>query len=416
MRTALDKVECNLSHWSGTVAQATLQGMPKGVFCFGSGYETKTVGFWWGCCLCILMVFFFETTFAAGILNGGAMPAFNVEGMVSLEQYVEGTREPVARMEGKFLFTYSDSVWEIQISSRKADGVNTRTNAFSMSVLNCKRIPEGIRYYVTYSTNLLVNPVYPAKKETHGVLATAESVPFPPPEYPELLLCWLSLCPDPPLPVIDKTRIRRLLSLAHFTSPENTGTYSREFLGSDQIFLSNLNITNNGVIFYGKNEMLKPEPPFERGFKELAYETVGITNINGISFPVESVLRQYTLINDATNCEAIYPCLVTRLKVERIDIGSVPSIPQPPMLIAEDHRPPNLPSRPALNYMVSNDTWVSVTNDKIAVLASLVRQHGKDAPPPKDPTSRRLIILIIFGISTLALFGWIFLKAKSKHE
>jgi len=78
--------------------------------------------------------------------------------------------------------------------------------------------------------------------------------------------------------------------------PVNQGEFHAQYLQPGAAFLSQLEITNDGLRIEWnpeKVEIWRFPPPFAEGFTELDYRVLESTNINGIAFPVKSVLNRY---------------------------------------------------------------------------------------------------------------------------
>ena len=174
---------------------------------------------------------------------------FSAEGTVSTETFEEGKSEPIRTFTGRFLFSYSNNIWEIQISSQKGQGLGIDPELLAKQVLDCKRIPDGVRFFVALNTNLYLIQTNPVTKDTPGTIATAVATPFPPPELVEPLTCWLTFCPYPDLPTVDSTHTRGMLPIRLFNNPKNIVSFSKTYLEPDHVFLSELQFTNNGTVF-----------------------------------------------------------------------------------------------------------------------------------------------------------------------
>ena len=218
---------------------------------------------------------------------------FSAEGVVSTKTYsADGT---VAReTQGAFLFVFGTNGWEIQITPKKATGTKLNPELLAKTVVNCKEIPGGIRYFV--GRNDMNDPAALAADPQLGkssVLATAEPISYPPPEMADLFACWLTLCPGPSLPVIDSNHIRRFLSAKLAQDPKNKGEFTRSYLPGGYDFLSKFAVTNDGVIFDMDNKPFVAEAPFNHGHCEMIYEVSVVTNYNKIQFPLQAALRRY---------------------------------------------------------------------------------------------------------------------------
>jgi hypothetical protein len=360
-----------------------------------------------------ITIFAFSILSAFGQGTNDLIPPFIAEGSISSE-VLTSDATPLFQDEGNFLFSYSNGVWEIQISPKSTDLENITgidPKKFQKTVINCKRIPDGIRYFMTRA-GVDINQV--ANSSPQGI---AEPIPLPPPEEIGLLTCWFSLCPDPDLPILNSTQARRFLSVNLFKSEKNVGAYSRTYLGSQHLFLSTFNITNDGNVFISETKMLKLGPPFDTGFKELSYNVVETTNFNGFLFPLETVFYQLApRMKNAKTRDDVYPNAVGRLKVEKIDFDSVANekigFIRPREMVATDHRSPNLPDGVSAPYLIKNDQWSPITNSEVALIANLTREHGKQAPPNEHKTAHAIVIIVL-ATTFVAPPIWIFLTRRS---
>lgn len=359
----------------------------------------------------VFFAFSIPSALAVGINN--AIPPFIAEGSVSTKIFASDGSTTVFQDEGNFLFSYSNGVWEIQVSPKNTkliinNGIDQKK--FRKTIINCKRVPDGIRYFVTRAivdTNLFVGSM---------PQAIVEPIPFPPPDKTALLACWFSLCPEPDLPVINSTQMHRFLMVNLFKNPDNVGEYTKAYLEPERLFLSKLSIANDGTMFVSETEKLKLDPPFEHGFEELAYEAIKSTNFNGFSFPSETVLYGFAPKIGAKDRHDVYQRAVTHLKVEKVEFESVGNMKAefitPAKLVALDRRASDLPDGESAPYFVTNDQWGSHTNPEIASIAALTRSHGKIVAADEHKTAR--LIMIIFLATTLIVPPvWIFLSRKS---
>jgi hypothetical protein len=195
------------------------------------------------------------------------------------------------------------------------------------------------------------------------------------------------------------------------------GEFFKTYLGSQHLFLSTFNITNDGNVFISETEMLKLGSPFENGFEELSYNVIGTTNINGFVFPTETVFYGFApRMTNAKTRDDVYPRAVGRLKVERIDFASVTDAKTgfftPQKMIATDYRTPNLPDGVSAPYSVKNDQWVSYTNREVALIATMTREHGKKLPATEHKTAHAIVIIVL-AITFIAPPIWILLTRRT---
>jgi hypothetical protein len=345
--------------------------------------------------------FVFSTDSASANITNSMFSAFSAEGSVSTETFEEGKSDPIRTFTGHFLFSYSNNIWEIQISSQKGQGLGIDPALLAKQVLDCKRIPDGVRFFVALNTNLYSIQTNPVTKDTPGTIATAEATPFPPPEQVELLTCWLTFCPYPDLPTIDSTHARGMLPVKVLNNPNNIGSFSKTYLEPDHVFLSEYQFTNNGTLIAVNLRAIKMPKPFDRGFLAQSFRVLETTNINGVTFPSLAANYQFMPRLNATNRTDVYPGVITQVKLDRIEIGTLPVFSKPILMFALDRRPTNLPDTPQWTYSISNDSWPATTNPKVVAFANIVREHGNTLTTTRD--SRQLVVRVILGILLLGL-------------
>jgi hypothetical protein len=344
------------------------------------------------------------------------IPSFTAEGSLSTSIFASDGSSLVFQDEGKFLFDYSNGVWEIQITPTNTalgniKGIDKKT--FTKTIINCKRIPDGIRYFV-------VRAVGQSNQALNSVpQAIVEPIPFPPPDKWGLLACWFSLCPRPDLPIISSLQVRRFLLVNLFKNPNNLGDYSLAYLEPEHLFLSKFSITNDGTAFLSETERIKLGPPFENGYEELAYEAVKVTNVNGFAFPAETLLSGFAPRVRAKDRYDIYQKAVARLTVEKVDFGATANtktdFATQQKLVALDRRASDLPNGESAPYFVKNDQWVSHTNREIALIAALTREHGKKMPANERHTAR-IIVIIVLAIAFITPFIYILLTWTHRQK
>lgn len=356
----------------------------------------------------IPLVLQMEADFAAHANEG--IPQFTVEGVVSTETYTPDSSDPTSRIEAIFFFSYSNTWWEIELSSQSGSMNGVQPAELARAVINCKRIPDGIRYLAT-------QPAQQAHVGKKGVTsAVVEPIAFPPPEQKGLFVCWLSLCPNPELPIIAAGRIRRLLAADLLGDSRNQGEYMAAYLDPGGAFIGKLIITNNGILFSANKDTVQLGRPFEHGFAEFRYEVVQTTNINGVSFPLSAVLYEFDTRPNPRTRDDVYPAVITRIRMERVVCGGAGGRrTAPSRLIALDRRPTNLPGGGAVNYMVTNDQWFSKTNPRIVYLASIARQQKQSTHSGRHVA--RVFIVAVLVISASVPVAWLFVARRfSKHK
>jgi hypothetical protein len=243
------------------------------------------------------------------------------------------------------------------------------------------KIPDGVREFIRSEGN--ADSVIPS--------ALVTPVAFPMPGNAHSLLTWLSFSPHPALPLIDGRKMRRFLDVGGFgfgldllKHPQNEGYFAANYLKPGGVFLSELNVTNNGVnLEFGgslTNEV-KPFPsPFENGFLDFQFEVLATTNFNGIVFPIRTVLKHfypnwwtYPAYDFFTASQS--ELVVKRISFSASDLANRP--PSPPELAAFDHRPPGIPEGQNVYYTVTNDVWQSLSDTNNPDLARRFRWYAE---------------------------------------
>lgn len=330
------------------------------------------------------------------------MPPFAAYGTVSCELFGPDRQEPRYTSQAEALFVYSNGCWEIQIAFKSPPEV---AGYFT----TCKKIPEGVRYVTVPAGRSNTSPVLPA---------LAKPMPFPPAEEIGQLACWLSLCPDPELPLLDAKRMRMFISSDLMPHARNRCAYSASYLKPQNIFLSTLYITNSGVAFRRGPEPVSYQPPFDDGFLEFSYEVLETTNFNGVQLPSRTCLKTLGVRNSAKTRWDLYEASVQGFQLHRVislengdelpRLGSTPSV-----MFGLDRRPPALPKDITVNYLLTNDQWVATTNPGLVARASMMRQLGRNSK------SASPVYLFCF-LAAVALFpaaAWLVTrKIKKRNE
>ncbi len=305
---------------------------------------------------------------AAQSMCGVEMPRFAAYGTVSCELFGRDRPEPRYTSQAEVLFVYSNGWWEIELAINSPPEV---AGYFT----TCKKIPDGVRYIIVPAGRTDASPLLPA---------WAKPIPFPPAEEIGQLACWLSLCPDPELPLLDAKRMRMFMFSDLILHPRNRCAYSASYLEPQNAFLSTLYITNNGLIFRREAEPVPYPPPFDGGFLGFAYEVLETTNFNGIQLPSRTILKTLGVRNNAKTRWDLYEASIQRFQLHKVILlengGELPKLGSTPsVLFGLDRRPPALPKDITVDYSVTNDHWVATTNPGLVARASMMRQLGRDS-------------------------------------
>lgn len=294
---------------------------------------------------------------------------FTAEGTVSTKIYLKEGASPDITTQINFTFYYSNGWWQI-INHHIADFMFGAVNKDAEgTILNCSRIPDGIRYFSTKRDQSQQHKTAQSEFKP-AVAAYVEAILFPPPEMPEPYICWLALCPSPDLPFLKGEFIRRPLSKQLANEPGNKGTYSIHYLPGG--FVSSLSITNDGKLYLPDNRSLQLDAPFESGYREFTFETVETANIQGKVYPMAAVLTKYLPKNEPSSTDGLRVSLRSELRVSRIHsnfaTNSLSDLPS--RLLAVDNRFGST----EVNYVVINDQWLAATNVQLRQLAGFAKQ------------------------------------------
>lgn len=329
------------------------------------------------------------------------VPVFAAEGIGSIESFELGKTNPVFSAREHFVFVYSNCTWRIDSVYQNgfSSALPPKMQTLPGTRISCSRIADGIRLFVSFPDHQEAT-----SGRARGVAQTAQAKPilFPPPEYMMLFTVWLSFCPRPELPLIDSSVIHRFLNTSLLNDPRNQGNYGARYLEPAGLFLSELNITNDGTIFQSATGKTSKYPaPFENGYREFSYELTETTNVGGIAYPFQSVVRRYAPKQNARSSEDLYVYSITRLEVTRLSSTPIDMLPLPKSLVALDSRPPGLNPGIVVTYMVTNDQWQPVTNQEVRQLSATFMRLK--IPVRRD--WRRTLILVALVVVAIAPIG-----------
>ncbi|WP_150107625.1 hypothetical protein [Pedosphaera parvula] len=242
-----------------------------------------------------------------------AVPPFVAEAKITRKVVRHGQTTPYWETEGNAVFSYSNGWWQAELNYKNPKEHSPAAEYF-------RKVPGGVSSYIMFTS----------KSKTEAVVCP---LAFPTAGNTELFAFWLSICPKPELPLIDGKRIRRFPlipncrdSLDIFNHPQNEGYYTASYLKPGSAFLSNLNITNNGVTLdievaangEVETKIIRHGAPFDKGFNELSYQLLETTNLNGIVFPARAVLKLMTPNWKGKDREDLHVAQVVELTVTRI--------------------------------------------------------------------------------------------------
>ena len=357
----------------------------------------------------------FATAFT--VLAEDSIPPFTAEGIVSWEAFSPFQTNYTDKVEGNFLFSYSNDVWQIQLTYLKPTNINLQAAGnIAGTMIDLRRIPDGTRIIITYPTNAYSLGMN-RKEIDPSAIATIDK--FPNIGQQELFLPWLSLCPNPELPLISSNLMPFILDPLVLDNPKNEGRFKLSHIEPEKQFLSELVVTNNGLVFLSDGSTLKLSGLFTNGFVQFSYKVHDTTNINGISFPLYTELNQFAPSPNGTSPEDIYPSIISRLNIKQIDVGGshLNLSPVPTNLVALDYRPPGLNNKISVNYNVINDQWYSLTNKFIRQLANHYRSWSinKIKWEDKHSTNRVIVLAVIVSLTLVPLIGFIW-KTKTNNK
>ncbi|HEX5398268.1 MAG TPA: hypothetical protein VFY06_04395 [Verrucomicrobiae bacterium] len=365
-----------------------------------------------------------QATYADSAVSlDNSAPSFTAEGFVSVETFHYPSTNYFTRLEGKYLFSYSNSIWRIQCQYGDEDipksVLRSDSKATFARAVDVRRIPEGVRQIIIYNT--ASNSV--GKRSDEGMLfATTESIPYPSPRQQELFTPWLSLCPNPELPLIDSNHINVSFLPEQLNVSNNRGEYRLSFIPTSKYFLSSLYITNNGILLMSDGSYVRYGGPYTNGFLQLAYTVTDTTNIDGISFPLSATLQQFLPVPHAQSAEVLFLCDVCRLKITSIAMPKQENdfIPIPETIVALDSRPTGLVHGVTINYSISNDDWPMLSNAAFARFVNVYRHMPLNYAAGNSEKSRNrhiiLVAIVLVTVTPLIILLWRYWKKRTTQK
>ncbi len=355
---------------------------------------------------------------ASNCSAAGNIPSFTAAGIVSRERFNSIDTNAVEHVEGNFLFSYSNNVWQIQLTYKNpVDPALRAPGDMAGSVIDCRRIPDGIREITTFSTNA-VTPGIDLKKLHPSAFARSDR--FPDMAEQELFLPWLSLCPNPELPVVNSNLIHFIFKPKYFDNAKNEGGFKVSYIEPEKQFLSELIVTNSGTLFLSDGNTLELPDPYKHGYVQFSYQVLELTNCNGISFPFNTVLCQFAPSPTGRTSEDLHTVIISRLTINQIDIGGhqLALMPVPTDLVALDTRPEGLNNGITVNYNVINDQWYALTNKRLEQLANFFRRQPFNKIDHKDTNSikREVVYGILVAFTLVPLIGLVWINKLNKKK
>ena len=318
---------------------------------------------------------------------GGGVAVFIVRGVVS---YVACQNQLdtncVFTKDGDFLFSYSNGIWQIQFTERHYTHpkLNFEYPDSPMGAMtDDKRIPGGMRQINTFAPSAEASK-FAGKNQKRLALVRPARMPNIADKC--LFLPWLSLCPNPELPLADSNHIHYVFDDKVLGTTNDVGGFRATYFGPGNCFLSELVATNNGRELMADGTVFKLPPPYDHGYVGFSFQALETTNCQGIEFPLRTVLSEFTVKAAGKTREDIYPAIVSTLTVQQIDIGGRHLLlaPVPASVVAMDSRSPVLKNNVTMNYEVTNDQYFALTNVFLKRLENMYRhnQRMRQAPAP----------------------------------
>jgi hypothetical protein len=367
--------------------------------------------------LVVLILAFLWAHITASTLTatGSDISVFTARGTVVTEVFQQaGVTNATSRIEEAVLFSYSNGWWQVEVQFKTGFKPGIPAALLNGTVVNCLSIPDGIRYVTTKSRSYT-----PPPPRNAWSTAFVEPIAFPPPERNNLFICWLTLCPNPALPIHDTKKMTRLVSSEQVRDPMSLGAYTLNY-DMDNRFVSLLCITNDGTIYIGGGKTRKLHPPFDKGHLEFEFAVLAATNWNGIVFPLSSVLRKHVPDpGGAKDSQLLFAAAVTRLNIESLDSSVVKPDVTLSQTVIYDSRLPGGSASPVI-YKATNDSWIAATNN-LALMRRAKEQRSaansmRDSRNYKSGTKRMVLVVMMGGLLCAPMIWVIVCKAKYKEQ
>src|SRR6185312_15577176 len=295
-------------------------------------------------------------------------------------------------------------------------------------VFDEKPIPDGTREIIISSPNMSTDSKVMK-------LAIVRSNAFPQWGMDALFVPWLSLCPNPELPLIASNRIHFEFQPEIFGDSKNEAGFVANYLEPEKEFLSELVVSNSGVGFGPEGKTFRYPDAYTNGFVKFTYKVLATTNYQGVAFPLKAVFTQFTPLQNGKSPDDLFAAVTTEFNIQKIDLGGchfgLASVPE--RVFATDTRPPGFNRDLTMNYIVTNDEYLSVTNDRMQKLAKIYRQVSRSnrnarrekclatKPSPMCPISVRFrraftLIELLVVIAIIAILAALLLPVLSASK
>jgi len=173
--------------------------------------------------------------------------------------------------------------------------------------------------------------------------------------------------------------------------------------------------------------VIKPPPPFEKGFTRASYNVDSVTNIGGLTLPLNFSSKEYFLMPRGQTAdlevEGLVQGTVTDVKTVCERTSFIPELTEATYI---DERRFNRMPKPveALAYMVTNGAWPSANaqwlqnlyQHELNVRAHMIRQIESPSPLKKHHGSTRKGLFITLSILAVAIATGIFLFVAKKRN
>jgi hypothetical protein len=357
------------------------------------------------CTLLYAAVFLARNPAFGATAEHARLPDFVAEGTVVWEQFQPLQTNYVVHVDSHFVFIYTNEVWEIQTAYKHYyHPTLPGPDASAGTIVDCKRIPDGNRLVTIFAN------------DTNSKFAIAQRGAFPPFQRPELFLAWLTLCPNAELPLVNSNSMRFNFSPELDQDPNNQGPFDREYLPAENIFLSKLNVTNNGTYYIPGTGLQKYPGFYADGYTEFSYQLNRITNVGKLSFPSSSTLTWYVPRIRGKSKADLSESIVATLSVDSINAAGQATdiVPMPDRLIAIDSRLPQYKGDTSPRYEVLNDSWPPFNDPRLARLARAMA--SVPARYEQLNTHRHTVLAILAAIMFLPLLFYFGVRLYNKQN
>ncbi len=346
--------------------------------------------------------------FCLSIKAENRFPPFIAEGLIRVQQFDIAKTNASVMSSHHMVFEYSNGWWRVEVKALSGQEEGTTSD--------CMVIPQGVRVFRSS-----------AGANTNSSLIQGFALPltFPPPASANMFPVWLTLCPNPTLPIIDAKRMWRFINVGaadglskSLYDPKNVGDYVLSFAQPDNAFISALLTTNSGYILTEAGYADPYPPPFNKGFLDSAYELQATTNVHGRIFPLRAVFRKFAPHISGDLDTDVVIARVSEIMVTNISFPLEPGakrIGAAPLLYAKDFRPSIFTNNQSVRYIVDHDLWRSVSDSQIRNLVGATIFETDSVKKSARSAAPRLLIIILMTMTlVIPLAGFIWKRDKIK--